>query len=73
VRPRGSWQLGASPLALEACNLEPGVALPAALAPFLHSVRTGDACVVSGRDGQAALELAERILADIGSRRASDP
>jgi predicted dehydrogenase len=72
VRSRGSWQDGESPLDQEEWNLEKGDALKAEIEAFLHSVRTGDACVVSGRDGQAALELAERILADIGSRRAAE-
>jgi predicted dehydrogenase len=71
VRSRGSWQDGESPLDQEEWNLEKGDALRAEVEAFLHSVRSGDECIVSGRDGQAALELAERILDDIETRRAT--
>jgi len=71
VRSRGRWREGESPLDEESWNLEKGDALLAEIEAFLHAVRTGEDCVVSGRDGQAALELAERILEDIESRRAA--
>jgi predicted dehydrogenase len=70
VQSRGDWKDGESPLAEESWNLAKGDALAAEIESFLHAVQSGDACVVSGRDGQAALELAERILADIQARRA---
>jgi len=69
IRSRGDWQEGESALAEESWNLEKGDALRAEIESFLHAVRSGDDCVVSGRDGQAALELAEVILADIEARR----
>jgi len=69
VRGRGSWAHGESPLEEESWNLEKGDALAAEIAAFLHAVQTGEPCIVSGRDGQAALELAEMILADIAARR----
>jgi predicted dehydrogenase len=71
VRSRGNWKPGESPLEEESWNLEKGDALAAEIAAFLHAVQSGEACVVSGRDGQAALELAELILADIAARRST--
>ena len=70
IRSRGRWQPGESPLDEESWNLEKGDALAAEIEAFLHAVQSGEDCVVSGRDGQAALELAERIIADIDRRRA---
>ena len=35
---------------------------------FVASVRNNEPCIVDGRDGVAALELAEAILADIDRR-----
>lgn len=46
-------------------NLEKGDALRAEVAAFVKSVRDDEPCIVGGRDGVAALELAESILADI--------
>ncbi len=71
VKSRGDWEEGESPLEQEEWNLEKGDALRAEIEAFLHAVQTGDDCIVSGRDGFAALELAELILADIGARRAA--
>lgn len=71
VRSRAAWKAGESPLEEESWNLEKGDALAAEIAAFLRAVRSGEACLVSGRDGLAALELAERILADIETRRAA--
>jgi predicted dehydrogenase len=71
VRSRGAWKPGESPLEEESWNLEKGDALAAEIAAFLHAVQSGEDCVVSGRDGQAALELAELILADIEARRSA--
>jgi predicted dehydrogenase len=71
VRSRGNWTPGESPLDEESWNLEKGDALAAEIAAFLYAVQSGEDCIVSGRDGQAALELAERIIADIDRRRAA--
>ena len=69
VRSRGHWNEGESPLDQESWNLEKGDALADEIESFLSAIRTGADCVVTGRDGQAALELAEIILADIETRR----
>lgn len=58
----------ASSLAEQRWNLAKGDALLAEVAAFVKSVREDSACVVTGRDGVAALELAEAILADIATR-----
>ncbi|HEY5666043.1 MAG TPA: Gfo/Idh/MocA family oxidoreductase [Gammaproteobacteria bacterium] len=71
VRSRGNWREGESPLDQESWNLEKGDALADEIEAFLDAVQTGSQCIVSGRDGLAALELAERILEDIRRRRAS--
>lgn len=71
IKSRGNWTPGESPLDEESWNLEKGDALAAEIAAFLHAVQSGEDCIVSGRDGQAALELAERIIADIERRRAA--
>lgn len=70
VKSRGQWQDGESPLDEESWSLDKGDALAAEVEAFLHSIQSGDECIVTGRDGQAALELAELILADIEARRA---
>jgi predicted dehydrogenase len=70
IKSRGDWVDGESPLDQQEWNLEKGDALAAEIEAFLYAVQSGEACVVSGRDGLAALELAERILADIDARRA---
>ena len=69
VRSRGQWDEGESPLDQESWNLEKGDALADEIRSFLDAVQSGTACVVSGRDGLAALELAEQIIADIEARR----
>ena len=71
VRSRGTWKPGESPLDEESWNLEKGDALAAEIDAFLTAVKSGEDCVVTGRDGQAALELAELILADIDARRSA--
>jgi predicted dehydrogenase len=71
VKSRGTWKPGESPLEEESWNLEKGDALAAEIAAFLTAVQSGEDCVVTGRDGQAALELAELILADIEARRSA--
>lgn len=69
ITSRGDWQDGESALNEESWNLEKGDALAAEIEAFLDAVRNDTDCIVSGRDGQAALELAELILADIEARR----
>lgn len=69
VTSRGDWVEGESPLEQEEWNLEKGDALKAEIESFLYCVQSGADCVVSGRDGQLALELAEQIVADIEARR----
>jgi len=51
-------------------SLEKGDALLAETRAFIHSIRDDRPCQVSGRDGVAALELAERIIEDIERRGA---
>ena len=55
-------------LAEQTWSLDKGDALLAEVAAFVDAVRHGTDCVVDGRDGVAALELAERILEDIARR-----
>jgi predicted dehydrogenase len=52
----------------ERWSLEKGDALKAEVAAFIDSVREDKPCIVPGRDGVAALELAETILARIAER-----
>lgn len=54
----------------ESWSLEKGDALLAETAAFIDSIRNDTPCAVTGRDGQAALELAETIMADIDRRLA---
>ena len=56
---------GAVPLSEERWSLDKGDALLAETEAFVESVLTDTPCRVSGRDGQAALELAESIIDDI--------
>ncbi|HSG66545.1 MAG TPA: Gfo/Idh/MocA family oxidoreductase, partial [Gammaproteobacteria bacterium] len=58
----------AATLKEERWNLDKGDALLAEVAAFVKSVREDTPCVVTGRDGLAALKLAEEILADIATR-----
>ena len=60
---------GESPLTEETWNLEKGDALLAETRAFIDAIRNDTPCIVSGRDGLAALELAEKITADIDRRR----
>lgn len=69
VRSRGHWSEGESPLEQESWNLEKGDALADEIEAFLLAVQNDSECVVGPRDGQAALALAETILADITRRR----
>jgi predicted dehydrogenase len=65
-----NWQDSAEPLSEQSWNLEKSDALQAEVEAFLAAIIDDAACVVSGHDGVAALELAERIMADIERRRA---
>ena len=58
----------AEPLKAERWSLDKGDALLAETESFLNAIVHDRPCVVSGRDGLAALELAEAITADIGRR-----
>ncbi len=56
------------PLKTERWSLDKGDALLAETESFLDAIMHDRPCVVSGRDGVAALELAEAISADIARR-----
>jgi predicted dehydrogenase len=73
VTSREDRQADQSPLAEEMWSLEKGDALLAETQAFVDAIRNDTPCVVSGRDGQAALELAELITADIERRRSLAP
>lgn len=73
VTSRDDWQADQSPLSEETWNLEKGDALRAEIQAFVDAIRNDTRCVVSGRDGQAALKLAEMITADISRRRSAFP
>lgn len=73
VTSSGHLRAGRAPLNEESWSLDKGDALLAETAAFVRSIRDDLPCVVSGRDGQAALELAERIVWDIERRRTADP
>lgn len=55
-------------LSEERWSLARGDALLAEVESFCNAIRTHSPCEVSGRDGVLALEVAERIIADIESR-----
>jgi predicted dehydrogenase len=73
VTSRDEWRPDQSPLSEETWNLEKSDALLAEAQAFVDAIRNDTVCVVSGRDGQAALELAEMITADISRRRIAFP
>jgi len=66
-----NWRDSDTPLEQQTWNLEKGDALMAEVEAFLAAIRDDTECLVSGHDGQAALELAELITADIERRRAA--
>jgi predicted dehydrogenase len=72
VRSIEDWQGDGPPLEETTFSLDKGDALRAEIEAFLAAARGDAECVVTGRDGLAALELAERIIADIERRRGSD-
>ncbi len=68
VRSRGAGE----PLEEERIDLQKTDALLAETRAFVDAVRNDAPCPVTGRDGVAALELAEAVIADI-ERRAGGP
>jgi predicted dehydrogenase len=69
VRSLGDWNEGESPLDQKSWSLDKGDALADEIDAFLVAIQTDTECLVSGREGHAALALAEMILDDIESRR----
>jgi predicted dehydrogenase len=72
VISEGEWRGHEPPLTASRWTLDLGDALLAETRAFVDAVRNDVPCVVTGRDGLAALELAEAIIADI-DRRARRP
>lgn len=64
-----AWQGEAQPFQIDNWSLDKGDALLAETRAFVDAIREDLPCEVSGLDGQRALELAERIAADIERRR----
>jgi predicted dehydrogenase len=64
---------GEQPLKVERFRLDKGDALRAETEAFVRAVVDDTPCRVSGRDGLAALELAEAIIADIERRAIRGP
>jgi predicted dehydrogenase len=69
----GALRHGQHPLSVERFRLDKGDALRAETEAFVEAVLDGTPCRVSGRDGLAALELAEAIVADIERRAIRGP
>ena len=68
VTRTGSPNEGMAALKSESWNLEKGDALLAETRSFVDAIVADKPCEVSGEDGFAALELAERIVAEIEKR-----
>jgi predicted dehydrogenase len=68
VTRTGSPSDGMAALKSESWNLEKGDALLAETRSFVDAIVADKPCEVSGEDGYAALELAERIVAEIEKR-----
>lgn len=65
----GEWVEGSEPpLDMEAWNLEKGDALMAEDSAFIDAIQKKGPCFVTGREALRALDLAEKIRADIHSR-----
>jgi predicted dehydrogenase len=73
VQSRGGPSDNAAPLKSERWSLEKGDALLAETEAFVDAVQNDKPCKVSGRDGLAALLLAEAILQDIHRRLEAAP
>jgi predicted dehydrogenase len=69
VTSRRSNKADDAPLEEETWSLEKGDALRAEAEAFIAAIRNDTPCLVSGRDAEAALGLAELITADIERRR----
>jgi predicted dehydrogenase len=69
VTSRRSDKADEAPLEEETWSLEKGDALRAEAEAFIAAIRNDTPCLVSGRDAEAALGLAELITADINRRR----
>jgi predicted dehydrogenase len=67
----GEWRKGEMPYTRETWNLDKGDALAAETEAFIAAVRDDTPCLVSGRDGWLALNLAEAIIGDIDRRSGS--
>ena len=68
VTRRGNRADGQAALEEDSWSLDKGDALLAETKSFVAAIRENRACEVSGADGVAALELAERIIAEIEQR-----
>jgi predicted dehydrogenase len=73
VTARNADKSGEAPLEEESWSLEKGDALRAEAEAFIAAIRNDTPCLVSGRDAEAALALAELITADINRRRSKAP
>ena len=73
VTRRAEWREGQAALDEESWSLEKGDALLAETQSFVTAIRENRPCEVSGADGVAALELAERIIAEIERRARTSP
>lgn len=73
VTSDANWSHGEPPLQIDDWNLEKGDALLAETSAFVDAILADTPCVVTGRDGQAALELAETIVAKVEERLARFP
>ncbi len=73
VTRRTDWREGQAALDEESWSLDKGDALLAETQSFVAAIRDDRPCEVSGADGFAALELAERIIANIERRARSEP
>jgi predicted dehydrogenase len=68
VTSGGDWQDDEPPLSHDKWSLEKGDALLDEARAFVDSVQNDKPCLVTGRDGQLALELAETIMREIERR-----
>jgi predicted dehydrogenase len=73
VTRRGDPRAGAAALEEESWSLEKGDALLAETKSFVAAITADTPCEVSGADGVAALELAEKIVAEIERRARWSP
>ena len=68
-RDSGAMSAGGLPVWEERPTLGSGDALLVEIEAFVEAVKTGSAPLVGGREGLSAIELAERIIADISRNR----